>query len=66
MEMIDGETLPTLMRKFHPLPLPRAYACAVIREVGAGLAHAHDRRVIQRRFEAAKCDGDEHGGTAHT
>jgi serine/threonine protein kinase len=46
MEMIDGETLPTLMQKFHPLPLPRAYACAVIREVGAGLAHAHDRRVI--------------------
>jgi serine/threonine protein kinase len=46
MELIDGETLPTLMQKFHPLPLPRAYACAVIREVGAGLAHAHDRRVI--------------------
>jgi serine/threonine protein kinase len=46
MELIDGETLPTLMQKFHPLPLPRAYACAVIREVGAGLAHAHSRRVI--------------------
>ncbi len=46
MEMIDGETLPSLMQKFHPLPLPRAYACAVIREVGAGLAYAHDRRVI--------------------
>src|ERR1700722_17808066 len=46
MELIDGETLPTLMQKFHPLPLPRAYACAVIREVGAGVAHAHDRRVI--------------------
>jgi serine/threonine protein kinase len=26
--------------------LPRSYACAVIREVGEGLAHAHDRRVI--------------------
>jgi serine/threonine protein kinase len=46
MELIDGATLPSLMQKFHPLPLPRAYACAVIREVGAGLAHAHDRRVI--------------------
>jgi hypothetical protein len=46
MELIDGETLPALMQKFHPLPLPRAYACAVIREVGAGLAHAHDRHVI--------------------
>jgi len=46
MEFIDGETLPALTQKFHPLPLPRAYACAVIREVGAALAHAHDRRVI--------------------
>jgi serine/threonine protein kinase len=46
MELIDGESLPTLMQRFHPLPLPRSYACAVIREVGEGLAHAHDRRVI--------------------
>jgi serine/threonine protein kinase len=46
MELIDGESLPTLMQRFHPLPLPRSYACAVIREVGDGLAHAHDRRVI--------------------
>jgi serine/threonine protein kinase len=46
MELIDGENLPSLTQKFHPLPLPRSYACAVIREVGEGLAHAHDRRVI--------------------
>ncbi|MDP9007815.1 MAG: protein kinase [Pseudomonadota bacterium] len=46
MELIDGKTLPIVMQDFHPLPLPRAYAWAVIREVGAGLAHAHDRRVI--------------------
>lgn len=46
MELIDGESLPSLMQKFHPLPLPRSYVCAVIREVGEGLAHAHDRRVI--------------------
>lgn len=46
MELIDGESLPGLMQKFHPLPLPRTYACAVIREVGEGLAHAHDRRVF--------------------
>jgi serine/threonine protein kinase len=46
MELIDGENLPNLMQKFHPLPLPRAYVLAVIREVGEGLAHAHDRRVI--------------------
>jgi eukaryotic-like serine/threonine-protein kinase len=46
MELIDGESLPTVMQRFHPLPLPRSYAFAVIREVGEGLAHAHDRRVI--------------------
>ncbi len=46
MELIDGENLPSLVQKFHPLPLPRQYANAVIREVGEGLAHAHDRRVI--------------------
>ena len=46
MELIDGESLPRVMERFHPLPLPRAYVNAVIREVGEGLAHAHDRRVI--------------------
>ncbi len=46
MELIDGENLPQLMQKFHPLPLPRPYVWAIIREVGDGLAHAHERRVI--------------------
>jgi len=46
MELIDGETLPCVMQKFHPRPLPRAYAWAIIREVGAGVAHAHGRGVI--------------------
>jgi serine/threonine protein kinase len=46
MELIDGENLPSVMQRFHPLPLPRSYVCAVIREVGEALAHAHDRRVI--------------------
>jgi len=46
MELIDGESLLKVMQKLHPLPLPRDYVWAVIREVGSGLAHAHDRRVI--------------------
>jgi tRNA A-37 threonylcarbamoyl transferase component Bud32 len=46
MELIDGESLLSVMQKLHPLPLPRDYVWAVIREVGSGLAHAHDRRVI--------------------
>ena len=44
MELIEGESLFSVMQKLHPLP--RHYAWAVIREVGRGLAHAHDRRVI--------------------
>lgn len=46
MEFIDGENLPSVVRRFHPLPLPRDYVWAIIREVGSGLAHAHERRVI--------------------
>jgi serine/threonine protein kinase len=46
MEWIDGESLLSVMQKLHPLPLPRDYVWALIREVANGLAHAHDRRVI--------------------
>jgi serine/threonine protein kinase len=46
MELIDGDSLPKVMQKFHPLPLPRPYVWAIIRDVGDGLAHAHERRVI--------------------
>jgi tRNA A-37 threonylcarbamoyl transferase component Bud32 len=46
MEWIDGESLLSVMQKLHPLTLPREYVWAVIREVGSGLAHAHDRRVL--------------------
>jgi len=46
MELIDGENLPSVIQRFHPLPLPRAYVWPVIREVGAGIVHAHERRVI--------------------
>jgi eukaryotic-like serine/threonine-protein kinase len=46
MELVDGEILPKVMQKYYPAPLPRDYAWAVIREVSAGLAHAHDRGVV--------------------
>jgi eukaryotic-like serine/threonine-protein kinase len=46
MELIEGECLLSVMQNFHPLLLPRDYVWAVIREVGAGLVHAHGRRVI--------------------
>lgn len=46
MELIEGENLPSLMQRFHPLPLPRNYVFAVIREIAEGIAHAHDRQVM--------------------
>jgi eukaryotic-like serine/threonine-protein kinase len=46
MELIEGENLPTLRQQFYPLPLPRRYVWAVIRELAAGLTHAHDRGVV--------------------
>jgi serine/threonine protein kinase len=46
MELVDGESLPKVMQRFSPRPLPRRYVFGIIREVAAGLAHAHDRRVI--------------------
>jgi hypothetical protein len=46
MELIDGKSLPRVMQRFHPSRMPRSYAFAIIRDVGEGLAHAHDRRVI--------------------
>ena len=51
MELIEGEALPNLMQRFHPMPLPRAHAWAIIREIGAGLAHAHERRVVHGDIE---------------
>jgi serine/threonine protein kinase len=46
MELIDGESLPTVMQRFHPMPLPAQYVWSVVREVGEGLVHAHQRCVV--------------------
>ena len=46
MELIDGESLPSAMQRFHPLPLPPQYVWSVVREVGEGLVHAHQRCVV--------------------
>jgi Protein kinase domain len=46
MELIDGELLSDVMKRFQPRCLPRAFVWSVIREIGAGLAHAHSRQVI--------------------
>ena len=46
MELIDGELLSDVMQRAQPGALPRPYVWAIIREVGAGIAHAHTRDVI--------------------
>ncbi|HEY2146067.1 MAG TPA: protein kinase, partial [Steroidobacteraceae bacterium] len=46
MELIEGDVLSNVLQKFHSRALPRDYVWAMLREVGDGLAHAHERRVI--------------------
>ena len=46
MEYLDGELLSSVLRKFQPRQLPRASAWALIRDIGEGLVHAHDRGVV--------------------
>jgi serine/threonine protein kinase len=46
MELLEGKTLRAMMQQFHPLPVKRQYAWPIIRDIGAGLAHAHARNVI--------------------
>jgi serine/threonine protein kinase len=46
MEFIEGELLSSVMARLHPLPLSRPQAWAIIREIGAGLEHAHARNVV--------------------
>jgi len=46
MEFLDGELLSSVVEKLQPMPLSRPRAWAIIREVAAGLAHAHSRNVV--------------------
>ena len=46
MELLDGELLSNVIERFRAIPMHRPQALAVIREIGAGLAHAHARGVV--------------------
>jgi hypothetical protein len=46
MELLEGDLLSSVTERLHPLPMPRSFAWAIIREIGAGLAHAHARNVV--------------------
>jgi eukaryotic-like serine/threonine-protein kinase len=46
MELLSGALLSHVFQTRNSIALPRPYAWAVIRDVGAALAHAHSRGVI--------------------
>jgi serine/threonine protein kinase len=46
MELLEGELLSSVMARLHPAPMPRPEAWTIIRDIGSGLAHAHDRNVV--------------------
>jgi serine/threonine protein kinase len=46
MELLEGELLSSVLERTQPARLPRTYAWAIIRSVGAGVAHAHSRNVV--------------------
>ena len=46
MELLAGEPLSGVIERMRLLSIPSSYAWAIIRDVGAGLAHAHSRNVV--------------------
>jgi hypothetical protein len=46
MEYLDGELLSAVLLQFAGRPLPRTAAWAIIRQIGEGIAHAHERNVV--------------------
>jgi len=46
MELLEGELLSEVMRRFRPVPMPRPHAWAIIRQIAAGVEHAHSRKIV--------------------
>jgi serine/threonine protein kinase len=46
MELLEGELLSDLMRRFQPLPISRPYVWSIVRQIAAGLEHAHARKIV--------------------
>jgi serine/threonine protein kinase len=46
MELLEGELLSGLMRRFQPLTLSRPHAWSLIRQIASGLEHAHSRKLV--------------------
>jgi len=46
MELLDGQPLSNVMERLRPAGMRRSQAWALIQQLGAGLAHAHERGVV--------------------
>jgi serine/threonine protein kinase len=46
MELLEGELLSDLMRRFQPLPISRPHVWSIVRQIAAGLEHAHARKIV--------------------
>jgi serine/threonine protein kinase len=46
MELLDGESLGSVLERLHPGSMCRPQAWELIRQLGAGLIHAHERGVV--------------------
>jgi serine/threonine protein kinase len=46
MEFLDGELLSDLLERLRPAAMQRLQAWQIIRQLGAGLAHAHERGIV--------------------
>ncbi len=46
MEFLDGELLGDLLERMRPAPMRPAQAWQIIRQLGAGLDHAHERGIV--------------------
>jgi serine/threonine protein kinase len=54
MELLEGELLSGLMRRFQPVPMPRPHAWEIIRQIASGLEHAHARQVVHADLKPQK------------
>ena len=43
MELLEGELLSDLTRRFQPLPISRPHVWSIVRQIAAGLEHEHAR-----------------------
>ena len=53
MELLEGELLGSVLAKHRPKPIDRQQAWQMIRQIGAGVQHAHERGVVHGDLKPA-------------